>query len=81
MRVKIIQPGEWYKNYVGMEFDVKLVNRNYGFNGYNFSLINYEVENFREIYKELKGKYPEDNEEGQLIALAIHQDHAEIITF
>lgn len=75
MKVKITKPAEWYKDLIGKEFKVQKVTRNLGFT----TMINYEVEDFREVYKELNGKYPEENEESHLIGLGIHLSDAKII--
>jgi len=67
MKIKITKPGEWYKNLVGQEFEVDVVTRYIG--------TNYEVKNFREVHEKLFNEKPS----GELIGMAIHIDHAEII--
>lgn len=77
MKVEIVTPAEWYKDCVGMVFDVCEVHRTFvdDETKYEFKTHNYEVLDFIKIYKNLFNEFPPEN----LIALAINTKHIKLI--
>ena len=70
MKIKITKSANWYK--VGEEYDVDI--KTIYYIGTQFL-----VKNWLDVYEQLHGKLPKDNEEEHLEGMAISLKHAETI--